>query len=31
MTHVHFVGSVALDTPADVYATIGKYCGLTRS
>ena len=27
MTNVHFVGSVALDTPADVYAAIGKYCG----
>jgi hypothetical protein len=25
--HVHFVGSVALDTPEEVFATIGRYCG----
>jgi hypothetical protein len=27
MHHVHFVGSVALDTPEEVFATIGEYCG----
>ena len=27
MATVHFVGSVALDTPEEVYAAIGKYCG----
>ena len=27
MAHVHFVGSVALDSPEEVFATIGQYCG----
>ena len=27
MANVHFVGSVALDTPEDVFAAIGKHCG----
>jgi methionine synthase II (cobalamin-independent) len=27
MTHVHFVGSVALDTPEEVFAEIGRHCG----
>jgi hypothetical protein len=27
MRTVHFVGSVALDTPEEVFATIGQYCG----
>src|SRR6202158_4386365 len=27
MHHVHFVGSVALDTPEEVFATIGQHCG----
>jgi hypothetical protein len=27
MAHVHFVGSVGLDTPEDVYAAIGGACG----
>jgi hypothetical protein len=27
MRHVHFVGSVALDSPSDVYAAIGAHCG----
>ena len=27
MATVHFVGSVALDTPEEVFAAIGKYCG----
>jgi methionine synthase II (cobalamin-independent) len=26
MANVHFVGSVALDTPEEVFATIGQYC-----
>jgi hypothetical protein len=27
MRHVHFVGSVALDTPDEVFAAIGEHCG----
>lgn len=27
MHHVHFVGSVALDTPDEVFAAIGEHCG----
>src|SRR4029077_141314 len=27
MHHVHFVGSVALDTPEEVFAVIGEHCG----
>jgi hypothetical protein len=27
MRHVHFVGSVALDTPEEVFAAIGQHCG----
>jgi hypothetical protein len=27
MATVHFVGSVGLDTPEEVFAAIGKYCG----
>ena len=27
MANVHFVGSVALDTPDEVFAAIGKHCG----
>jgi len=27
MPNVHFVGSVALDTPAEVFAAIGQHCG----
>ena len=27
MHHVHFVGSVALDTPEEVFAAIGQHCG----
>jgi len=27
MHHVHFVGSVALDTPEEVFAAIGEHCG----
>jgi hypothetical protein len=27
MAHVHFVGSVALDTPEEVFAAIGRHCG----
>ena len=27
MANVHFVGSVALDTPEEVFAAIGKHCG----
>jgi len=27
MAHVHFVGSVALDTPEEVFAAIGQHCG----
>jgi hypothetical protein len=27
MPSVHFVGSVALDTPAEVFAAIGEHCG----
>jgi hypothetical protein len=27
MANVHFVGSVALDTPEEVFAAIGQYCG----
>jgi hypothetical protein len=27
MAYVHFVGSVALDTPDDVFAAIGEHCG----
>ena len=27
MHHVHFVGSVALDTPDEVFAAIGQHCG----
>jgi hypothetical protein len=27
MRAVHFVGSVALDSPSDVYREIGRYCG----
>jgi hypothetical protein len=27
MANVHFVGSVALDTPAEVFAAIGQHCG----
>ncbi len=27
MTNVHFVGSVALDSPPEVFAAIGKHCG----
>ena len=27
MTNVHFVGSVALDTPPEVFAAIGAHCG----
>jgi methionine synthase II (cobalamin-independent) len=27
MASVHFVGSVALDTPEDVFAAIGQHCG----
>ncbi len=27
VTDVHFVGSVALDTPEEVFAEIGRYCG----
>ena len=27
MASVHFVGSVALDTPEEVFAAIGQYCG----
>src|SRR6478752_9264541 len=27
MTNVHFVGSVALDTPEEVFAAIGQQCG----
>ncbi len=27
MRNVHFVGSVALDTPEEVYAAIGQHCG----
>src|SRR5437667_1742506 len=27
MPTVHFVGSVALDTPAEVFAAIGQLCG----
>src|SRR4030095_330588 len=27
MHHVHFVGSVALDTPEEVFAAIGRHCG----
>ena len=27
MARVHFVGSVALDTPEEVFAAIGQYCG----
>jgi hypothetical protein len=27
MTNVHFVGSVALDTPQEVFAAIGEHCG----
>src|SRR5215831_14298692 len=27
MANVHFVGSVGLDTPEEVFAAIGKYCG----
>ena len=27
MHYVHFVGSVALDTPEEVYAAIGQHCG----
>src|SRR5436305_4413161 len=27
MVNVHFVGSVALDSPADVFAAIGRECG----
>src|SRR5215831_17920949 len=27
MRNVHFVGSVALDTPADVFEAIGRRCG----
>jgi methionine synthase II (cobalamin-independent) len=27
MAHVHFVGSVGLDTPEEVFAAIGQHCG----
>jgi methionine synthase II (cobalamin-independent) len=27
MANVHFVGSVALDTPEEVFAAVGKHCG----
>ena len=27
MHHVHFVGSVALDTPEEVFTAIGQHCG----
>jgi hypothetical protein len=27
VVHVHFVGSVALDTPEEVFAAIGEHCG----
>lgn len=27
MANVHFVGSVALDTPEEVFAAIGQHCG----
>ncbi len=27
MANVHFVGSVALDSPEEVFAAIGEYCG----
>ena len=27
MAHVHFVGSVGLDTPEEVFAAIGRHCG----
>src|SRR5919205_2746451 len=27
MANVHFVGSVALDTPDEVFAAIGQHCG----
>ena len=27
MANVHFVGSVALDTPEEVFAAIGRHCG----
>ena len=27
MANVHFVGSVALDSPQDVFAAIGQQCG----
>jgi len=27
MANVHFVGSVALDSPEEVFAAIGQHCG----